>query len=310
MSPEYAEYYQQASDTVAEISETVSGYQFDETQQAVEIYVLQALAICQDRCRAIALLLKANFFAEPITLSRSLFELLFGIHWVQQATSSQERLERVYQLEAHPYYEFNKEVRFIERDVIGPTPHWNPGKLKEFQDALDYIRTTSSFLIDSATNEFKQAPPLAARMGDENRLRFYHLYRFTSLFTHPTPTLKQVYLRPSGSNQTVADIIGEPLNQALAYGLLFVELIGGYFVEILEPYNAHLSSKREQCYRRLFDLVERGNKGYFGTSKHKPVRDESNGKTAAHNTPHHDAPSLINDSSGRSMVFAHKKFVI
>jgi hypothetical protein len=274
MTPEYAEYYQQASDCFAEMGETLTGCQFDETQQAVEIYIAQALAICRDHSKAISLLLKSDLFSEPIIVTRSIFELLFGIHWVQQAKSREDQLERVYQLEAHPFSEFNKEVRLIERDVNSATPHWSPGKYQEFQQVLDFTGTTSPFLVDASTGDFKRAPDLAARMGEENRLHFYHLYRFTSLFTHPTPILKEVYLRRSGSTQTTSDIVGESLNQALAYGLLFLELIGGYAAGILVHCNPHLTAKRTKCYQTLFELVEKGNKNYFGTSKHKRASNE------------------------------------
>jgi len=272
MINEYAEYYSQASDVVARLGGTLTGLQFRAKDQAVEVFGLQALAICRDHCRAISILLRQNLFGEPIIISRSLFELVFALHWVLEATTREEALERVYQLEATPYYEFAKEVRLIEQDFAGPNPHWSPLKVRQFREEIETIMADSPFLVRSGNQgrpEFKKAPDLASRMGQDLRLRFYHIYRFSSFFTHPTPSLKKVYITETGTSHSAADIMDEPLKQTLAYCLLLIEILARSCCHIFDTHDPQQAATRDQYCSIISDLVDKANNNYFATSTHK-----------------------------------------
>jgi len=273
MNIEYAEYYSEASDSVARFADTLADCHFDEVNQAVEVFALQALAICRDNCRAISILLRQGLFAEPIIISRSLFELFFAIHWILEATTTEEKLERAYQLEATPYHEFAKEVRLIEENFRGPDPRWSAQKVKEFRAVIEKIKNDSPFLLHMSKRnqlEFKKAPALADRMTPNERLRFYQVYRFASFFTHPTPSLKQVYLKQTGTDQSIPDLMQEPLKQTLAYTMFFVQNVCWHCVRIFESYNSHQAPVRDECHTNLRILLDKTNKGYFRTGPPAP----------------------------------------
>jgi hypothetical protein len=270
MNDEYSKYFAEASDTVAKFADTLSGCQFDERLEAIEVFALQALAIDRDHCRAIANLLREGLFAEPIIISRSLFELHFAIQWIVRGETRDEKLERAYKLEATPYHEFAKEVRLIEENFKGPHPSWSSRKVKEFRAVLDKIKKDSPFLVRTdihAHEQFKKAPALADRMSPKERLRYYQLYRFHSFFTHPTPSMKQVYLKSVGAEQSVPEMMDEPLKQALAYTMIFVANICSYGLEIFKMHNPNAAGARNDCCAILKTLIDKTNKGYFRTSR-------------------------------------------
>jgi hypothetical protein len=118
--------------------------------------------------------------------------------------------------------------------------------------------------------EFKKAPALAARMSDNERLRFYQLYRFLSFFTHPTPSLKDVYLKQTGMVQEIPDVMQEPLKQTLAYTLFFVQNVCHHCLKVFEPHSSSEANVRNTCHTNLLVLLEKANKGYFRTSPSSP----------------------------------------
>ncbi|MCX6141886.1 MAG: DUF5677 domain-containing protein [Ignavibacteriales bacterium] len=269
MNDEYSNYFAEASGTVTRFADTLTGCQFDERLEAIEVFALQALAVDRDHCRAIANLLREGLFAEPIIISRSLFELHFDIQWIVRGDTREEKLERTYRLEATPYFEFAKEVQLIEENFKGPDPSWSPRKVKEFRGMLDKIKKDSPFLLrtDIHTHEqFKKAPALTDRMSAKERLRYYQLYRFLSFFTHPTPSMKQVYLKLVPTEQSVPEMIDEPLKQTLAYTMIFVANICSYCLEIFKSHNPGVAGVRNDCCAILKALIDKTNKGYFRTS--------------------------------------------
>jgi hypothetical protein len=272
MLKEYSNYYSQASTILHRIQKTVDGLEFEEKNQAVEIFVIQALSMSRAHCLAINLLLDADLSSEPIAICRSLFELLFDLVWMNSTKDRHEKLERVYQLEADPYYHMSKEVRLLQRDLKSLTPLTNEEEVRQFLKVLEEARRKSPHLTVGKAHgktDFKRSPPLTERMGHEFRLQYYHIYRFMCLFTHPTPMLKRLHLEIAGRNETPDQLIEEPLKQALAYALLFVELIGKTAATLLEPYDPTKSEPLKICCEELFELTEKGNKQYFSTALHK-----------------------------------------
>jgi hypothetical protein len=279
MLSEYSDYYSEASKLLSDFGDSLSGIHFDERRQALDIFSLMSLSLCSSHARAVSILLKDDFAVESIVIVRSFQEILFDFHWIFQSDDENERNERVFKLEAHPYHKFAKEVRLIEKDVQSSTPHWSKEKYEQMKAALEDIAAKSPFLVSSSSAElldFKQAPDLASRMGQDNRLHYYHVYRFSSLFTHPTPMIKELFVKPVGTTRTGHEIISEPLQQFLAYGLLFLELIMGFAVTIFSKHKPEHQSFREKCYDSMFALTEKGNKDFFPTQKH----GETPGQTA------------------------------
>lgn len=258
---EYSEYYSQASRLFTEFGDTLCGVKFDEKEQAVEVFSLMSLSLCSSHSRAVSHLLKGEFAVEPIVVIRSFLEILFDFYWIFQSDNDKERAKRVFRLEAHPYHEMVKEIRLIQKEMNGTYPKW----YELARGVLEDVGKGSPFLLESNVDPlvFKQAPDLASRMGLHNRLRYYHLYRFASLFTHPTPTIKEVFVKRVGGGKTRDDMIEEALQQFLAYGLLFLGLILGYAREIFAKCNPGERPRRDRCCESMFALVEKGNKGFF-----------------------------------------------
>ncbi len=273
MLTEYSEYYSEASRLFTEFGDTLCGVEFDEEEQAVEVFSLTSLSLCSSHSRAVSNLLNEEFAVEPIVVARSFLEILFDLHWIRQSDNSDERADRVFRLEAHPYYGMVKEIRLIKNEMNGTYPKW----YELARGVLEDVGKGSPFLLNSSVDplSFKQAPDLASRMGPQYRLRYYHIYRFASLFTHPTPTIKDVFVKRVGGGKTRDDIIEEALQQFLAYGLLFLGLILGYAKDIFSKYTPGERAHRDRCYQSMFILVDKGNKGFFSVREDACERGET-----------------------------------
>lgn len=258
MPKEYSQHLLNAAAFSQEFGETFAGIQFDQRTQAVEVFVLQALAMCSSHCQAAAMLLKNGFKGESVTVLRTVQELLFDLHWIQQAQDRNEQLERAYQLEADPYSRWFKETLLIEKAGI-------PETAQRWREPIDAIAAEYPFLTlkdSSGKVQFKSAPSFADRMG-VLRSKFYHVYRYSSLFSHPTPTVKRLYLEISDSGAYQTDSIDESIRQFVAYALLFVEFIMGIAGEVIGPFAAPSQQKRDSLYRNAVELVKISNRGYF-----------------------------------------------
>ncbi|MFN0159213.1 MAG: DUF5677 domain-containing protein [Bacteroidota bacterium] len=242
-----------------EFGGTFAGIQFDERPQALEIFTLQALAMCSSHCHAAATLLQNNFKGETVSVLRSIQELFFNLIWIKEPTERSERLERVYRLEADPYRRWEKEVQIIEKASSAAIA-------QKMRDPLDDIAKQYPFLTEikaDGRTEFKSAPTFAKRMG-KLRPKFYHIYCYSSLFSHPTPMVKKLYLKVDDSDREAIVRIDESLGQFIAYTLLFVELTMGYADEEIGSFALSTQAKRQALYSNMVGLTQSANKGYFG----------------------------------------------
>ncbi|MBX2992817.1 MAG: hypothetical protein KF749_16825 [Bacteroidetes bacterium] len=260
MPQEYSGYLHNAASLSREFGKTFSGIRFDSRDQAVEVFVLQALAMCASHCDASAILLENGFKGEAVTTLRPVQELLFDMHWILQTNDRGEQLERVYRLEADPYAHWDKETKLIER-------HSSTENAKRMRGSLDDLTKEYPFLtqtVSDGTTEFKTAPSFACRMGAV-RPRFYHIYCYSSVFSHPTPFVKNLYLKTSDSDGSEIEAIDESVRQFIAYTLLFVELIMGYAEECLGSFASSSRTQRDSLYSNVVGLVKEANRGYFSS---------------------------------------------
>jgi hypothetical protein len=264
MLKEYSDYYLEASAILRQLQDAVNGLQFEERDQAVEVFAAQGVSTAKRHCRAISLLLDADLFSEAISVCRSLFELSFDMVWVDSADNPTEKLERVHRLEADPYFQMNKEVRLFKDDVRSPSPVTSPEMLKQFQEKLDSARKKYPYLTNG--HDFKQAPSLADRMGHQLRLLYYHVYRFMSVFTHPSPMLKELHLQNVQRKQTPHELIEKPLKEVLAYTLLFVEIMAKVAANLIATYAPNKVEALRRACAGLSQLTEKAEKGQPGTT--------------------------------------------
>lgn len=155
----------------------------------------------------------------------------------------------------------------MESNINGDKPLWDNNKVIEFRKLIDLEKDTFPFLFEETEDgksKFKKPEPFIQRLDPELRLKYYHLYRFTSLFIHPGPKLKEVFLKRKTSEYNPIEIIIEPTKQILAYTLLFEELILGYAIEIFSNFNVDKIEFRNNLYSELALIVDNANKEYFG----------------------------------------------
>jgi hypothetical protein len=266
MLDEYSEYYSEASRALANYGSSLAGINFHGQRQALEVFCLMAISLCESHAKAVSLLLKNDCAVEPIIIIRGFFEIFCDFYWISQEGGVAEQNDRVYTLEANPYREITKEFRLIEKDVQSSNPYWKKKEYEQLKELLEDAAKKCPWLLKSPSSDpldFRQAPDLAARMGETIRLRFYHLYRFSSVFTHPTPMMKSVFIHPVGSELQKNEIIKEPLQQFLAHGLWFLKLILEFCQQVFSAYDVERQPLRTQCYESLSCIAEKGRKNYF-----------------------------------------------
>ena len=113
---------------------------------------------------------------------------------------------------------------------------------------------------------FKNPPPFANRML-EQRLRYYQIYIFTSLFTHPSPKLKEFYLHRVVNDKSSFEIIEDALKQTLAFCIYLIESILGYADIVFKEVNPNCYDIRKSCYEEVKNIVNNATKGIVDFNK-------------------------------------------
>lgn len=155
----------------------------------------------------------------------------------------------------------------MERNCESTTLIWDKEIVKGFRESIENEKDTFPFLVKSTEDGgriFKNPDKFIQRLDPELKLRYYHLYRFTSLFIHPGPKLKESFLKRKTSDGNPIESIIEPTKRILTYTLLFAELIMGYGIEIFSNYNVDKSELRNKYYAELASITDQANQGYFG----------------------------------------------
>ena len=261
MIQEYSDYLLTAASLSRQICDAFKDTQFDEKAQAMELFVLQAIATCDSHCRVSALLLQNDLAAEAVATLRPIQELFFDIHWIRQA-EGEERLERICKLEADPYARWDKETKRIAAE-------YSPEEAKKFRGPLDEILKSKPHLTKSnpdGTKHFKSMnTTLPERMGQDLRWRYYHIYMYGSLFVHPTPANRNLYLERRGIKKNIR-AIEESLKQFAAYSLLSVKFIIGYAADMLGSLSPAAAKQLVDGFKKMTEIVNKANKGYFALS--------------------------------------------
>lgn len=262
----FIRYFNDSSSICLDFGETTKGIQFNEETQAIELFALTSINMCVQHSLSISALLRHEYFTDCFIISRNIIEIFFNLNWASKGKTREEVIERVFQLEANPYNNFDKEIKLMERNVDNNKPNLNKSSILEHIVAINGEKDAYPYLLVDKNNlrsDFKSAPSFADRMGDL-RLKYYHLYRFTSMFTHPSPKLKEFFMHRVVIQGRPTDVIIEPLKQTLAYCLLFIELSLAITKDILIDFNPEYNTKREEIYNKLVLIVKEANQGYYG----------------------------------------------
>jgi hypothetical protein len=266
MNSEYSPYCRDLSALLVQYSACYRDIRFHERDQAVEVFAMQSLSMTSCALRAASLLLDNSLTPEAILVTRSIQELLFDLRWILSTTDRAERLERTYCLEGGPYRSWQKETELIRADAERRSDPPLLEQARRWSEPLNDIASRYPHLVVSRADgsyTFKSPPPFTSRMTGTLRLKFYHLYRFTSLFAHPTPMTKEHYLRASDGSGEALTPESETIKQSLAYTLLMAELVVGSAEEILASFAPESAAARQTIYVQIVEIVKRANRGYF-----------------------------------------------
>ncbi|MBU1099639.1 MAG: hypothetical protein KKA84_04465 [Bacteroidetes bacterium] len=262
----YIKYFEDTSSICLDFGETIKGIQFNEEMQSVEIFAITSINMCAQHCLSISTLLKNNYVTDCFILARNIIEIFFNLNWATKCETREEVIDRVLTLEADPYYNFEKEINLMEREIEGDKPNLSKPLIHKHREAIDGEKEAFPQLLvdrDNLNSKFKSAPPFAERMGDL-RLKYYHLYRFTCMLTHPSPNLKEFFMHRVVNQNKPTDAIIEPLKQTLSYCLLFIELTLAISKHILCDFNPESNPARQAMYNKLVSIVKESNENYFG----------------------------------------------
>lgn len=261
----FIKYFDSSSTICLDFGKTTKGIQFDEETQAIEIFALTSINMCAQHSMSISTLLKENFLTDCFIISRNIIEVFFNLNWAIKGKTREEVLERVFQLEANPYNNFDKEIKLMGKNIDSNKPNLSKHAIIEHIELINGEKKNFPFLLVDKNNfhsDFKSAPSFAERMGDL-RLKYYHLYRFTSMFTHPSPKLKEFFMHRIVNYNKPTDAIVEPLKQILSYCLLFVKMSLEITKHILFNFNPEHNLARQELYNKMVAIVLESSEGYL-----------------------------------------------
>ncbi|MDQ7815537.1 MAG: DUF5677 domain-containing protein [Melioribacteraceae bacterium] len=264
----FIKYLEDTSSICLDFGETIKGIQFDEEKQAIELFAITSINMCAQHCMSISTLLKNNYITECFIISRNIIEIFFNLNWATKCDTREEVIDRVLTLEADPYFNFEKEINLMEKEINSNKPNLSKSLILKHREAIDGEKETFPQLLVDRNNlqsKFKSAPPFAQRMGDL-RLKYYHLYRFASMFTHPSPKLKEFFMHRVVNPDRPTEAIIEPLKQTLSYCLLFIQLCFAITKHILFDFKPENNLRRQELCDKLVSIVKMSNENYYGNS--------------------------------------------
>lgn len=269
----FEKYFVETTNICEELGRTTKGIQFDEELQAMELFALTSISMCSQHSITISLLLKNNRLTDCFIISRNIMEIFFNLNWASKGSTRDEIDDRVFQLEASPFLNFEKEIDLMEKNLCSPSPILHASFVKEHRTAIDKEKINFPFLLEDKSNPHSKFKKLsqnsfADRLG-ELRVKYYHLYRFSSWFTHPTPKLKEFFMHRIANGDSMENIIKDSLKITLSYSLLFIELSFAIAKHIIFNFNTESNPKRQELYNQLAVIVDNSNEKYYGIPDRK-----------------------------------------
>lgn len=261
---EFADYYKSVAISCDFFDDTLSNIKLHEKDDAEQIFGKVSLNVIKNHSESISVLLNNNLYIEPICLVRNIFEIFVKNYWIYRGKDAVDKFERICKLEATPYHNNEKEVGLMIEDLKTESPVWSKDKVDSFTEMLNTVKRDNPHLIRESDGKFKKAIDICSMINDTKlRLKYYHIYRFASIFSHPTPMLKDLYLKASDDKRTEVEIIEDPLKNTLSYGLLFIEFIIEQLMEIFKDINPDGIEARIAIHKNISNIVKKSNNDYF-----------------------------------------------
>lgn len=257
MLESFSKYYNEVADKCKQFLETISDIQFNEKEESYKIFLITIIKLNIKNAVSITLLLDNDQISSSLMICRNIIESYFNIDWGFEPENDDKVKERFYKLEADYLYHIDKQIELIIKDQSTLKPKWDEKTVKELKNMLDMYRKNYPYLITinkKGKTVFKHLPSFADRMTDK-RLQYYQFYIFTSLFSHPSPKLKDYFI-----NKFNLGNIDNALKQTLALCIYLIQSIIGYAEIIFRDTNSYFNT-RKQCYDEIEKIVKNATKG-------------------------------------------------
>lgn len=263
---EFTKYFNEISTLCQRLYQTYKHLVFNKEIDAAEVMTLTYLKLLIVDTKSISLLLENKLHIPTILFCRNIFEAFFNLNWVFEFEDKRIRRERVYCLEGEAYFNFEKELKLMEAEQKNDKTTWRKEVIENLREmTMQEMKAFPHLVTNNKKGNlvFKTPPSLAERMR-EHRIKFYHIYRFTSFFSHPTPKLKEFLQNNSINDQTSLEIISEPLSQTFVYTILYISSIMEYSRKLFDELTPNYIEERKLIIDRIKEIIINTNKGYFG----------------------------------------------
>jgi len=217
---------------------TLSNNNINNEDEPFATFNLTLFYLLSENTYSIAILLRKEKYASAASLLRIIIESFFNLNWVTEAENKKDISERIYQLEGTSSYLYELELEKMEENLNSDNPVWKPEAVKIIRDAIEIEKRENPFLTENKSDKivFKSAPSFAKRMT-ANRIKYYHLYSFTSFFSHPTPKLKLLFIK--SKNISLDELLFEPLTKTLVECFSFIVAILDNANKIFSDFNGN-----------------------------------------------------------------------
>lgn len=263
MLSNYIKYFNEVAYQCISFMDTMQHIRLNEEENAPEVFLMTSMNLSVNNSRSISLLLENDQFGSAIMVCRNIIESFFNIHWAFEPMEKEAVKERVFRLEGDSYYHMDKEIKLYEKDQLSLEPAWSKQKFEQIKKMIELEKNNFPQLLtkDKKGNiVFKHPPNFSERMG-EQRLSYYQFYIFTSLFTHPSPKLKEFYLNRIVINESNLEIIEDALKQTLAFSIYQIQSIVGYAKLVFDDINPDSKEARGKCFREIKNIVKEASQG-------------------------------------------------
>ena len=269
MLESFSKYFNEVALQCIRFMDTMKDIRFNEEDEPAEIFLMTSINLNVNNAKSVSLLLDNNQFGPVIMICRNIIESFFNIHWGFEPMEKEAVKERIFELEGGSLYHLEKEINLIDKDQLSTEPSWSKQKVEEFKKMIENERINFPHLL--TTNKdgktvFKHPPSFANRMA-EQRLKYYQIYIFTSLFTHPSPKLKEFYLRRVVNDKNSFEIIEDALKQTLAYCIYLIQEILGYAELVFNQVNPNGNDIRRECFEKVKNIVKSASQGIVDFDK-------------------------------------------
>lgn len=262
-------YFKEVASQCIKFMDTIEHIRFNEEDDALELFLMTTINVNINNAKSISLLLDNDQFGSVIMVCRNIIESYFNIHWAYEPLEKEAVKNRVFELEGDTLFHLEKEINLSdEKQLLGEIT-WGNQKVQEFKKLIETEKTNFPQLLTKNKDGkiiFKHPPPFANRML-EHRLRYYQIYIFTSLFTHPSPKLKEFYLSRIVNENTGLEIVEDALKQTLVFSIYLIQAIIGYAEIVFRDIIPDSSIIRKTCYQEIINIVNNANKGIVDFNK-------------------------------------------